>query len=53
MPPATLDKVRQAVQTSPRATELLKQLEGAQQDFAGSSRVFGEELPAGLVLAAS
>jgi hypothetical protein len=53
MPPATLDKVRQAVQASSRATELLKQLDGAEQDFAGSSRVFGEELPAGLVLATS
>ena len=51
MPPATLDKVRSAVEASPRSTELSRQLSGAEQDLAGSSRVFGEELPAGLVLA--
>jgi hypothetical protein len=50
MPPATLDKVRKAVEGSSHSVELLKQLEGAEQDLAGSGRVFGEELPAGLVL---
>jgi hypothetical protein len=50
MPPAMLDKVRKAVEGSARSVELLKQLEGAEQDLAGSGRVFGEELPAGLVL---
>ncbi len=53
LPPATLDKVRSAVETSSRAAELLRQLSGAEQDLAGSSRIFGEELPAGLVLAAA
>ena len=51
MPPATLDKVRGAVETSSHAAALLRQLAGAEQDLAGSSRIFGEELPAGLVLA--
>jgi hypothetical protein len=52
LPPATLDKVRKALEASSRGSELLKQLAGGEQDLAGSSRVFGEELPAGLVLAA-
>jgi hypothetical protein len=51
MPPATLDKVRNAVEASSRSGELMRQLSGAEQDLAGSSRIFGEELPAGLVLA--
>jgi hypothetical protein len=51
MPPATLDKVRKALEASSHSAGLLKQLEGAEQDLAGSSRIFGEELPAGLVLA--
>ena len=51
MPPATLDKVRAAAEATPRASDLLCQLSGAEQDLAGSGRIFGEELPAGLVLA--
>ena len=51
MPPATIDKVRAAVEASAHPAELLRQLSGAKQDLAGSSRIFGEELPAGLVLA--
>lgn len=51
MPAATLDKVRSAIAASSRAAELTRQLSGAEQDLAGSSRMFGEGLPAGLVLA--
>ena len=53
LPPATLEQVRRACEASPRASELLRQLAGAESDLASSSRVFGEELPAGLVLAGS
>jgi hypothetical protein len=53
LPPATLEKVRGAAVASSHAAELLRQLAGAEQDLAGSSRIFGEELPAGLVLAAA
>ncbi|MBV8568995.1 MAG: hypothetical protein JO319_00135, partial [Acidobacteriaceae bacterium] len=51
LPPGTLELVRRACQASPRAADLLHQLAGEEQDLASSSRVFGEELPAGLVLA--
>ncbi len=51
LPPATLDSIRRACEASPRAAELLRQLSGEADDLAVSSRVFGEELPAGLVLA--
>ncbi len=51
MPPATLDKVRSAIEASPNSALLLRQLSGTEHDLAGSSRIFGEELPAGLVLA--
>ncbi|HEY3940370.1 MAG TPA: Hsp70 family protein [Bryobacteraceae bacterium] len=50
LPPPTLESVRRACETSPRAPELLRQLSGASQDLASYSRVFGEELPSGLVL---
>ncbi len=53
LPPATLQLVRGACEASPRAPELLRQLAGEEADLAASSRVFGEELPAGLVLAAA
>jgi molecular chaperone DnaK (HSP70) len=52
LPPATLEAVRRACASSPRAAELQRQLSGESEDLASSSRVFGEELPAGLVLAA-
>jgi hypothetical protein len=51
LPPATLVLVRRASEASPRAAGLLRQLSGEEADLAASSRVFGEELPAGLVLA--
>ena len=53
VPPATLDKVRSVLETNSRSAELLLQLSGADQDLASSSRIFGEELPAGLVLAST
>ena len=49
--PATLNLVRHACEASPRAAELLRELAGEEPDLAVSSRVFGEELPAGLILA--
>ena len=51
LPPATLDSIRRACEATPRAAELLRQLGGEADDLSVSSRVFGEELPAGLVLA--
>jgi hypothetical protein len=53
LPPATLELVRRSCEPSPRAADLLRQLTGEDIDLASSSRVFGEELPAGLVLAGS
>jgi len=51
LPPATLELVRRACQSSPDSASLLRELSGESADLAASSRVFGEELPAGLVLA--
>ena len=47
--PAVLENVRRACETSPSSAALLRQLAG-ETDPAFSSRVFGEELPAGLIL---
>jgi hypothetical protein len=52
LPPPTLELVRRACEASSRAAGLLRQLAGEESDLASSSRVFGEDLPAGLVLAA-
>ncbi|MGA8028961.1 MAG: molecular chaperone DnaK, partial [Bryobacteraceae bacterium] len=51
LPAATLELVRRACEPSPRAADLLHQLAGEDRDLASSSRIFGEELPAGLILA--
>jgi hypothetical protein len=51
LPPPTLELVRAACLQSTHAASLLRDLAG-EQDLASSSRIFGEELPAGLVLAA-
>ena len=51
MPPATLELVRRACEASPRSAEFLQELAGADSGLSASSRIFGEELPAGLVLA--
>jgi hypothetical protein len=53
LPPTTLEAIRRACEKSPRAADLLHQFAGASDDLAASSRVFGEELPVGLVLAGS
>jgi hypothetical protein len=45
--------IRRAFERSPRVADLLHQLAAGSDDLASSSRVFGEELPAGLVLASS
>jgi hypothetical protein len=50
LPPAILHAVRRACEGTPRAAELLHQLAGEEADLAASSRIFGEELPAGLIL---
>ncbi len=51
LPPATLEGVRRACEASPRAPALLRELSGSADDLATGSRVFGEDLPAGFVLA--
>ncbi len=51
--PGALEGVRKACEASPRAADLLRQLAGEGDDLAASSRVFGEELPAGIVLVES
>jgi len=48
--PVVLDSIRRALESSPQAASLLGELAG-ETDAAASSRIFGEELPAGLVLA--
>lgn len=49
LPPAILDGVRRACESSSQPATLLAELAG-HADAAQSSRAFGEELPAGLVL---
>ncbi len=51
LPPASLDAVRRACEASSHAAALLRQLAGEDNDLAADSRVFGEQLPAGLFLA--
>ncbi len=48
--PLVLDSIRRALESSPQAASLLRELAG-ETDAASTSRTFGEELPAGLVLA--
>jgi hypothetical protein len=49
LPPATLGLVRRTFEASPESASLLRRLSGNQDDSA-SSRIYGESLPAGLVL---
>jgi hypothetical protein len=51
LPPATLALVRRSCEASAQAASLLRELAGEDTGLAASSRIFGEELPAGLVLA--
>jgi molecular chaperone DnaK (HSP70) len=50
LPGPTLNLVRRACEASPHAAALLRQLAGEEDDLAAGSRVFGEDLPAGLFL---
>ncbi|MGA2271825.1 MAG: Hsp70 family protein [Bryobacteraceae bacterium] len=49
VPPATRESVKRKVQTLPHAARLAAVLEGEEDDSA-LGRIFGEELPSGLVL---
>ncbi|HEY6990953.1 MAG TPA: molecular chaperone DnaK, partial [Bryobacteraceae bacterium] len=51
LPPASIESARRACEANAPAAELLRELAGEADDLATSGRVFGEELPAGLVLA--
>jgi molecular chaperone DnaK (HSP70) len=50
LPPATFEAVRAKLQTLPHAERLLAVLEGEEEDERTLGRIFGEELPSGLVL---
>ena len=47
--PATRDAVRAKLQTLPNADRLLAVFEGEEEDDRALGRIFGEELPSGLV----
>jgi hypothetical protein len=51
--PATRDAVRAKLQTLPNADRLLAVFEGEEEDDRALGRIFGEELPSGLVWAGS
>jgi hypothetical protein len=50
LPQATFDAVRAKLQTLPHAGRLLAVVEGEDEDERTLGRIFGEELPSGLVL---
>jgi molecular chaperone DnaK (HSP70) len=49
--PATRETVKRKLEKHPHAERLLAMLEGEEQDERALGRIFGEELPSGLVLA--
>ena len=51
--PATRESVKRKLQAMPHADRLLAVLEGEEEDDRALGRIFGEELPSGLVLAPS
>ena len=51
LPPATRENIRRTLETVPHAERLLAILEGEEEDDRALGRIFGEELPSGLVLA--
>ncbi len=51
LPVATRDAVRARLQALPNAPRLLSIFEGEEEDEMALGRIFGEELPSGLVLA--
>ena len=53
LPAATYESVRQKLQLLPHAERLLGALTGEEDDDRTLGRIFGEELPSGLVLAAN
>jgi molecular chaperone DnaK (HSP70) len=53
LPQQTRDAVRAKLQTLPHADRLIAVLEGEEEDERALGRIFGEELPSGLVLAAA
>ena len=53
LPAATRDAVRSKLQTLPHSGRLLAVLDGEEEDDGTLGRIFGEELPSGLVLVES
>ena len=51
LPAATRDAVKSKLQTLPHSDRLLAILDGEEEDEGALGRIFGEELPSGLVLA--
>jgi hypothetical protein len=50
LPPATREAVKAKLQSMPNAERLIAELEGEEEDDRTLGRIFGEELPSGLVL---
>ena len=50
LPPATRESVKRKLEALPHAERLLSVLEGEEEDEQALGRIFGEELPSGLVL---
>jgi molecular chaperone DnaK (HSP70) len=50
LPPATREAIRAKLATLPQADRLLATLDGEEEDDRTLGRIFGEELPSGLVL---
>jgi molecular chaperone DnaK (HSP70) len=50
LPPATVGNVRRKLEAMPHAERLLAVLEGEEEDDRALGRIFGEELPSGLVV---
>ena len=51
LPRATRENVKRKLEAMPHAARLLAVLEGEEEDDRALGRIFGEELPSGLVLA--
>jgi len=51
LPAATRESVKRRLEAMPHAERLLAMLEGEEEDDRALGRIFGEELPSGLVLA--
>ncbi|HEY1336903.1 MAG TPA: Hsp70 family protein [Bryobacteraceae bacterium] len=51
LPPAIRESVKRKLETLPHAARLLAVFEGEEEDDRALGRIFGEELPSGLVLA--